>query len=118
MKIKPCGHYVLVKPKKAAETDEMMKIAKRLGLKMPDNQEKRENQAATDGVIVDYGFQAWKAYGANGDGKPWAKIGDKIKFKRHVQDLIVDWDDLDEDGNPQEYFLLVDENILVILEED
>jgi len=115
MKIKPCGHYVLIKPKKAVETDEMMQIAKRLGMELTGNQMQREDAAATNGIIVAVGFQAWKAYEKDGNGKPWAKIGDEVKFKRHVQDLMFDWDDLDKEGKPQEYFLMVDENVLAVI---
>jgi len=117
MKIKPCGHYVLVKPAKAEEKDELLKKAKSFGFEMNESVMKREQAAMTEGVIVAIGFQAWKAYGADKNGERWANVDDKVYFKRHVSDLIKDESDLDEDGKPQEYFLLVDENILCVIGE-
>jgi co-chaperonin GroES (HSP10) len=117
MKIKPCGHYVLVKPVKAEEKDEMLKKAKSFGFEMNENVMRREDAAMTQGVIVAIGFQAWKAYTKDGNGEKWADIGNNVYFKRHVQDLIQDESDLDKDGKPQEYFLMNDENILCVIED-
>jgi len=117
MKIKPCGHYVLVKPVKAEEKDEVLRGAKEAGIILDDMNLQRENAAMTQGELVAHGPQAWKAYGNNGEGPAWANIGDKVYFKRHVQDLIKDESDLNEDGEPQEYFLMVDENILCVIED-
>lgn len=116
MNIKPCGHYVLVKPMKAVEHDELYKRAKEAGVALPDDLMKREDYASTDGELVAIGFQAWKAYGKDNDGKPWAKVGDRVKFKRHTQDQIFDLDDLDDEGEPIEYYLMVDENITAVVE--
>jgi len=115
MKIKPCGHYVLVKPFNAEEKDENLKRAKSFDFILDDSQVKREQAAMTEGVIVGIGPQAWKAYAPDHTGEPWAKEGDHVYFKRHVSDLIKDESDLDEDDKPQEYFLMVDENILCVI---
>lgn len=111
MKIKPTGHYVLVKPDKAEEKDEKLAAAKRMGFDMGEDAMKREQAAMTEGKIVALGPQAWKAFD---DGQPWADIGDKVYFKRHVSDLIKDESDKDD---PQEYFLMVDENVLAVIGE-
>lgn len=115
MKIKPTGHYVLVKPADIEEKDDLLKRAKEAKIILDEKSMKREQAAMTEGVIVAHGPQAWKAYGPDGNGPNWASIGDRVYFKRHVSDLIKDESDLDEDNKPQEYFLMVDENILAVI---
>lgn len=107
MKIDVCGHYVLVKPER------MEKMTKG-GIYIPDANRKREDAAATRGHIIGIGINAWKAFDS---GEPWAKVGDYVYFKQYVADKIIDDDDLDEAGDPQEYFLMVDENILAVIGE-
>lgn len=109
-KIKPCGHYVLVKPVRVKKTTDG-------GIVLPENLVKKENVASVKGELVAIGPNAWKAFcqgEPDGIGKPWAEVGDTVRFKRHVSDRITDENDLDEDGEPQEYFLMTDENILAI----
>lgn len=110
-KIKPCGHYVLVKPVKLKKKTES-------GFILPESMVNKENVAAVKGTLVAIGPTAWKAFcqgEPDGIGKPWAKIGDEVHFKRYVSDRIIDENDLDEDGEPQEYFLFTDENILAVM---
>jgi co-chaperonin GroES (HSP10) len=105
--IKVCGHYVLIKPEK-------MKKKTKSGLILPDAMVNKENVASVRGTLVGVGDNAWKAFDG---GDPWAEIGDKVYFKRHVSDRIQDDTDKDEDGEPQEYFLMADENILAVIED-
>jgi len=113
MKIKVVGHYVLVKPEREG------KKLSRGGIIIPKGIAAREDVASVRGKIVGVGDNAWKAFnqGESGPGKPWAKVGQNVFFKRHVSDRIEDKDDLDEDGEPEEYFLMNDENILAIIED-
>ncbi len=107
LKIKPCGHYVLVKPER------MDKISAG-GIILQDKTVDAENVAKVRGEIVALGENAWKAFD---DGDPWAKVGDKVYFKRHVSDMINDESDKDDDGEPQAYFLMQDSNILAVIED-
>lgn len=112
-KIKPCGHYVLVKP-------EVIKKKTDGGIILSKGMVNQENTAKVRGVIIDIGQNAWKAFNQgepDGIGKPWAKVGSKVIFKRHASDKIEDEDNLDEEGDPQLYFLMTDENILAVIEE-
>ena len=105
-KIKPTGHYVLVKPDKVEKTTESGIIIS------TDHEAKREYVASVRGVIVAIGSQAWDAFG----DEKWADIGAHVYFKRHVSDRIEDRADI-VDGKPQEYFLMTDENILAVIED-
>lgn len=100
--IEPTGHHVIVKP------DPVEKFSKGgivIGL---DNQHDRELAATTTGILVSIGMNAWQAYD---DGKPWAKIGDRVYFTRHVSKIIKDA------LTQEEFFLMTDDNILAIIKE-
>ncbi|MBR9702877.1 hypothetical protein GOV10_02490 [Candidatus Woesearchaeota archaeon] len=107
LKFKPCGHYVIIKP------DTIEKVSDG-GIILNDDMVNRENTAKVRGTLVAVGENAWTAFDS---GLPWAKVGDKVYFKRHVSDKIEDETDLDEHGKPALYFLLADENVLAVIEE-
>ncbi len=104
--IKPTGHHILIKP------DVIEKVSSG-GIILNDDMVNRENTASVKGTLVAVGENAWKDFG----GKAWAKVGDKVYFKRHVSDKIEDETNLDEHGKPSLLFLLSDENILAVIEE-
>jgi len=106
--IKPCGHYVLIKPDAVEDTYGDMGI-----IAGTSNQLSREHVASVRGELVAVGENAWKAFDS---GMPWANVGDKVYFKRHVADRIEDKDDI-INGKPQDYFLMSDENILAVIGE-
>jgi len=81
---------------------------------LQDDMVSRENTAKVRGTIVAVGKNAWKAFD---DGEAWAKVGDSVYFKRHVSDRVEDKEDIGEDGKPQAYFLMSDENILAVIED-
>lgn len=105
--IRAVGHYVLVKP------DAIEKVTQSGIITGTAHQHSREEVASVKGTLVSIGDIAWADYIS---GKPWAKLGDRVFFKRHVADRIQDEDDI-VDGKAQEYFLLNDSNILGIIEE-
>ena len=107
MKIKVCGHYVLIRPDKLEQTTNG-------GIYIPDANRKREDAATTRGYVVDIGVNAWKSFDG---GEPWAKVGDYVYFKRYVADKILDEEDISETGEPQEYFLMGDENLPAVIGE-
>lgn len=104
------GHFVAVKP------DDVEKVSKGgivLAEDFDSNKKARAEAAATTGTVISIGNTAWKAYdGDHPDWKPWATIGDKVWFQRHVAKVIEDKDDLDVNGNPKKIFVLCDENII------
>ena len=104
--VKPCGHYVLVEP-------EIIDAVSEGGIILNKDMVNRENTAKVRGTIVAIGANAWKDYG----GEPWAEVGDKVWFKRHVSDKIEDDNDIDEHGEKKLYFLLNDNDILAIRDE-
>jgi co-chaperonin GroES (HSP10) len=103
--ISPCGHYVLVKPDPVEETygESQIVVATKAELK-------REQVASVRGTLIAVGPNAWLAYDT---GKPWAKVNDRVFFKRHVADRIEE----ETDGEIQEYFLMSDDNILAVIGE-
>ena len=103
--IRPCGHYVLVKPDPIEKTTASGIITGTADL------HKREEVARVKGTLVATGPNAWIDFG----GDQWAEVGDHVYFKRHVSDRYDDENDI-VDGKPQQYFLLADENILGIIE--
>ena len=104
--IKPCGHYVLVEP------DGFEKVTESGIITATDHQARREEVASVKGTLVAAGEIAWADYVG---GEPWAKVGDKVWFKRHVSDEIKDEKDIDEQGKPKTYFLLNDNDILAVV---
>jgi len=105
--LRPCGHYVLVKP------DPVEKVSEG-GIIVHSNKDEvsREEVARVKGTLVAAGETAWDAFG----GDKWAEVGDHVYFKRHVADRYLDENDYVDD-KPQVYFLLADENILGVLED-
>ena len=104
--LKPCGHYVLVKPDPVEQTTASGLVV------MTKETKKREEVARIEGTLVAVGPQAWVAFG----GEPWAEVGDRVYIKRHVSDIYEDEADYVDD-KPQKYFLMADENILAVIEE-
>jgi len=112
--IKPCGHYVLVKP------DPIEKVTASGIITGTTDLHSREEVARVKGTLVAVGENAWKAFGQGEDdgiGKPWAEVGNHVYYKRHVSDRYLDENDY-IDGKPQEYFLLSDDNILAVINDD
>jgi co-chaperonin GroES (HSP10) len=72
--IEPCGHLVLV------QLDEVKERTAGGMLYVPDTVRETHQKAATTGVILAVGRQAWQAFG---DGTPWAGVGDRVCFPRY-----------------------------------
>jgi co-chaperonin GroES (HSP10) len=69
----PVGHRVLVLPDKQPD-----KIG---SLFVPDNAKERRVMENIFGEIIAVGPNAWKAFD---DGKPWAKVGDRVAFAKYA----------------------------------
>lgn len=104
MAIKPVGHRVLVKPKAVEETTTS-------GIVVVSNiQEKRLEEAGqVYGVLTGVGPQAWKAFGKDHTGEPWAEVGDTVLFSKFAGFSV-------EDPETEEmYKVLNDEDIVAII---
>ena len=98
--ITPAGHRVLVFPD---EVDEKTSG----GLYVPVSTKERQANEQIFGTIVKIGVNAWKAFD---DGKPWAKVGDRVTFAKYGGFQI-------EDPVTKEKFrLLNDEDICAVVE--
>jgi len=72
--IEPTGGHLLVLPKKVEEVTSG-------GIIIPEDTRDKEQQAATEGTLVVVGSSAWTDLD---DGKPWARVGDKISYSRYA----------------------------------
>ena len=100
------GHYVAIKP------DEVKKKSD-AGLVLPEeydlNHRSRAEAATTIGTVVSIGPDAWRAFGSE---KPWARLGDRVVYVKHVSKIVEDKDDLDDEGHPKKLFIMTDENVI------
>ena len=104
------GHNVAVIPDKA---EKVSKGGIVLAEDFDSDKKARADAAATTGIVVGIGATAWRAYdGDDPNWKPWANLGDRVWFVRHVSKVIEDKDDLDDNGNPTKIFIMADENII------
>lgn len=97
MAIVPAGHRVLIKP-------EIVEEKTSGGIILAQTTKDREQQATMRGEVVDVGENAWKAFD---DGRPWAKVGDKVVFRKYAGEKIPEGD--------EEYRVVNDEDILAII---
>lgn len=96
--IQPTGGHLLVKPEKVEE-----KTAG--GIYIPETAREKEQQAATVGQLISVGSSAWTDLD---DGKPWAKVGDKISYARYAGVSMTG-----ADG--ENYVLINDNDVLAVL---
>lgn len=102
--IRPCGHRVLIRFDKAGlETDWGFQVVA---------DKKMEDAAMISGTIVAIGDQAWKAFGPNFTGEPWAKVGDRVYFAQYSGKIVKDPD------TEEEFKLMNDEDITAVVVEE
>ena len=96
--IMPTGGHVLVLPKEVEEVTAG-------GIIIPQDAREKEQQAATEGKLIAVGPSAWTDLD---DGKPWAKVGDKVSYSRYAG---VSMDGMDG----TQYMLINDNDVLAKL---
>lgn len=102
--IKPVGHRVLIEFDKAQlETEWGFQVV---------TDKRLEDAAMISGRIVAIGEQAWKAFGPNFTGEPWAKVGDKVFFAQYSGKVVKD------PVTEKEYKLMNDEDITAVVVEE
>ena len=95
------GHRILIKPEHLEEVTES-------GIVLNVGEDwKREKAATVIGTIVSVGATAWKDFS---DGKPWAKVGDRIYYARYSGKTVKDGED--------EYVCINDEDCQAIIKGD
>lgn len=107
----PCGHRVLVKTK---EIETEKDLGNGLKLSVVVN-ERLEKAAQIEGTVIAIGPDAWKAFRAVDDegrwvnGRPWAKVGDRVYYARYAGHSLKD----PETG--EDLTILNDEDITCII---
>jgi chaperonin GroES len=96
--IDPCGHRLLIKPKKVEEKTKG-------GLYIPSTTQEKEKHTTTEGVILKIGSQCWHAFD---DGTPWAQVGDTVIYAQYAGMTVCD----PEDGDS--LILLNDQDVIGI----
>jgi co-chaperonin GroES (HSP10) len=100
----PLIHTVLVKPTLVEEADDTIRRAKAAGIHI--ELDKREKKAVEQGTVVAIGDTAFKAF----EAKLLPVPGDKVYFAKYAGKEVKDTDG-------EEYLLLNDEDVLVIIKE-
>lgn len=98
--IVPAGHRVLIRPEVVEEKTQG-------GIILAATTKDRDQQATMRGTVEAVGINAWKAFD---DGQPWAKVGDKVVFRKYAGEVIKDGD--------IEYRVINDEDILSTIESE
>jgi len=94
----PTGGHILVLPKKVEEITEG-------GIILLDDTQDKEQQAATEGILVAIGPSAWRDLD---DGMPWASLGDKISYSLYAGVAMTGMDG-------EKYMLINDNDVLARL---
>jgi co-chaperonin GroES (HSP10) len=80
MQPKPCGHHILIKPRRIEDIDENYASAKRSGIILTRQTQRQEAVAVSVGQVIDLGPIAYKD---TAEGIPWCKVGDWVAYARH-----------------------------------
>ena len=102
--LNPVGHRVIVKPDPIQEKTKG-------GIILAHQDERLEKAGQQFGLLVAAGDQAWKAFGKDHDGEPWAEPGDYVVYSRYAGKFVND--PFTED----EYVVLNDDDIVMIAKE-
>lgn len=103
MALKAVGHKIIVKPDQVAKEHEVKGTNIKLHLAVD---EKLYQGAQVKGTLVDVGPSAWKAFGKDFEGEPWAKVGDQVYYSKYAGKSIEDPEDVDT-----LYLVMLDEDV-------
>lgn len=109
--IKPVGHRILIEVDKADLEAEWEINGEKVGFQIVSDK-KLEDAAVTSGKLVAAGEQAWKAFGHEFKGEPWAIPGDRVFFARYSGHIISDPD------TDISYKIMNDEDIMAVVGKD
>jgi co-chaperonin GroES (HSP10) len=104
----PTLHRILVKADKLEEVDKTHQQAKKLGIVIPEHEDKKRAQAGVDtGTVVSLGPTAFRDFNADSP----IKEGDYIAYARFAGKIITD------PRTEEEYVILNDEDVVCIFKE-
>jgi co-chaperonin GroES (HSP10) len=103
----PVGHKILIKPDTVEKEHAVEGTDIKLQLVL---NERLEQGAQVRGTLVAAGADAWKAFGKDFTGKPWATPGDRIYYSKYAGKTVVDPE------APEVYYLvMLDEDVNCII---
>lgn len=105
MAVIPAGHRLVIKPHKLEEIDESLARAKRMGLEVIRENQKREDQSVDKGVVLAIGPTCWP------DSPPWCVVGDTILFAKFSPKFIEDPETKEQLG------ILNDDDVVAVVKE-
>lgn len=108
MTIVPKGHRVLVKPFSLEEHDKVYESAKRAGIHLLEQDERKQQVNIDKGTVVGIGPTAWKH--PDFGGEAWCSVGDTVGFAKFGGKYIK---------NPEtneDFLILNDEDVLCVFE--
>lgn len=109
----PVTYKVLVKPDKVETEDPSYAHMRRIGLAIPESEQKRMDEAAmTTGVVVALGPTAFHAYMKEAYlplGDCPVQVGDRVGFAKYAGSSKVDPDD------GEKYIIMADEDINCVI---
>lgn len=103
MAIKPVGHRILVKPDSVDE-----KLKTEWGFEILADK-RIERSIEIHGTLIAVGDQAWKAFGKDFTGEPWAEVGSRVMFAQHAGRFVTDPE------TKEEFLLMNDEDITAVI---
>lgn len=110
MQPKPCGHHILIKPKRLEDTDKNYAAAKRMGLTLTEDTKRREAVAVSVGQVVALGPIAYKDTAGE---IPWCSVGDWVAYARHGGMYVKEPNDTDSG-----FLVLNDIDVVAIVGEE
>ncbi len=108
MRLVPAGHRILIKPDPVEEKTEAGII-----LHASESDKKLEKAGMARGTVESIGVNAWKAYD---DATPWCSVGDRVIYAKYTGQFVSDPDENDPSKEPEEFVVINDEDIIVVLE--
>jgi co-chaperonin GroES (HSP10) len=110
MQPKPCGHHILIKPRRLEDVDKNYASAKRSGIILTQATQRQEQIAVSVGQVLALGPVA---YQDTPNGKPWCKVGDWVAYARHGG-MYIEEPSEENSG----YLILNDIDVVAIVEVD
>lgn len=103
--IEPTLHRILVKADKLEETDKTYVQAAKLGIVIPEHEDKKRAQAGVDrGTVVSIGPTAFRDFNAESP----IKVGDYVAYARFAGKLLSD------PSTEEDFVILNDEDIVCV----
>lgn len=108
MALHPVGHRLLVKPDDVNDRlQHDLGNGKKLQIVVEDKNVEKSKEVF--GTLVAVGPDAWKAFGKDFNGAPWAKVGDRVTFSQHAGRYLTDPE------SDEQLLIMNDEDIICVV---